>query len=188
MNHYIQLGIEHILDPQGLDHLYFIISFCLLYTIKNLRKIVGLITAFTLGHSITLALAAFDKISIDPDLVETLIPVSILISCIFNYFTLLKQKEYAVPKGYFIYCIILFFGLIHGLGFSNFLSAMLFEDESIITPLLGFNIGIEVAQLLIVLVVLVVLYLSDWLIKQQKATRLVLNTLVTLMVLRMLLL
>lgn len=186
MGHYIQLGIEHILDPEGLDHFYFIVSFCLLYTIKDIRKIAGLVTAFTVGHSITLALAALDMITIDPGLIEALIPITILISCVLNYWALLKQSEYRAPKGYMIYLIILFFGLIHGLGFSNFLSAMLFDGESIVVPLLGFNIGIEVAQLIIVLLVLLTLLLSDRFLGSKKVVRLVLNTIVTLLVVRML--
>jgi len=185
MWNYIQLGIEHILDPEGLDHLYFIVSFCLLYTIRDVRKIAALVTAFTVGHSITLALAALDSISVNPDLIETLIPATILISCVLNYWALLKDTEYRVPTSYLKYFVILFFGLIHGLGFSNFLSAMLFDDESIITPLLGFNIGIEVAQLIIVLVVLLFLSLSDRLLNTEKRVRLALNSLITLMVLLM---
>ncbi len=185
MTHYIQLGIEHILDPEGLDHLYFIVSFCLLYAIQDLRKIVALVTAFTVGHSITLALAALDKINVNPELIETLIPITILISCLLNYWTLLREGEYRAPKGYLIYFVILFFGLIHGLGFSNFLSAMLFEGESIVAPLLGFNIGIEVAQLIIVFAVLLFLSLSDRFLKWKKAVRLTVNSVVTLMVLQM---
>jgi hydrogenase/urease accessory protein HupE len=185
MGDYVQLGVEHILDLDGLDHLYFIVSFCLLYTISDLRKIAALVTAFTVGHSITLALAALDKINVDPDLIEWLIPITILVSCVLNYWTLLKQSEYREPKGYLIYFVILAFGLIHGLGFSNFLSAMLFEDESIIAPLLGFNIGIEVAQLIIVLMVLLFLSLSDRFLQWKKAVRLALNTVVTIAVLQM---
>lgn len=185
MWNYIQLGIEHILDPQGLDHLYFIVSFCLLYAIKDLRKIAALVTAFTVGHSITLALAALDMITVNPDLIETLIPITILISCVLNFWALLKESEYRIPKGYLRYAVILFFGLIHGLGFSNFLSAMLFDGESIVTPLLGFNIGIEVAQLVIVLVILVFLSLSDRFLNWNKAIRLVLNSVITLLVVRM---
>ena len=185
MGHYIQLGIDHILDPEGLDHLYFIVSFCLLYTLWDLRRIAGLVTAFTVGHSITLALAALDKITIDPDLIEMLIPITILISCLLNYWTILKKSDYRAAKGYKIYFIILFFGLIHGLGFSNFLSAMLFEGESIVPPLLGFNIGIEVAQLIIVFIVLLVLSLSDRLLGWKKEVRLVLNSVVTLLVIQM---
>ncbi len=186
MGHYIQLGIDHILDPEGLDHLYFIVSFCLLYTIWDIRKIVGLVTAFTVGHSITLALAALDMINVNPHLIERLIPITILISCLLNYWALLKRPIDRKRKGYTMYLVILFFGLIHGLGFSNFLSAMLFEDESIIVPLLGFNIGIEIAQLIIVVVVLFVLSLSDRLLKLKKVVQLVLNSIVTLLVLQML--
>lgn len=185
MDYYIQLGIEHILDPEGLDHLYFIVSFCLMYTMKDLRKIAGLVTAFTIGHSITLALAALDVIVVNPSFIETLIPITILISCLVNYWALLKKENQPQSRGYFIYIIILFFGLIHGLGFSNFLSAMLFEGESIVVPLLGFNIGIEVAQLIIVLAVLLVLSLNDKLLKAKKTARLVLNSIISLMVLKM---
>jgi len=187
MGDYIQLGIEHILDLEALDHLYFIVSFCLLFTIQDVRKIAALVTAFTVGHSITLALAALDKINVDPDLIEMLIPITILISCLLNYWSLLKESEYHASKGYLIYSVILFFGLIHGLGFSNFLSAMLFDGESIVTPLLGFNVGIEIAQLIIVLMVLLFLSVSDRLLKWKKAVRLVLNTVVTLMVIKMIL-
>ncbi|MEO0686317.1 MAG: HupE/UreJ family protein [Cyanobacteria bacterium J06649_11] len=186
MGHYIQIGIDHILDPEGLDHLYFIVSFCLLYTIQDLRKIAALVTAFTVGHSITLALAAIKVIAINPNLIEQLIPITILVSCLLNYSVLLKQGKYQPPRGYLIYIVILFFGLIHGLGFSNFLSAMLFEGESIIVPLLGFNIGIEIAQLVIVLVILLILLLSDRLLGRKKGVRLVMNTIVTLLVLKML--
>lgn len=185
MGNYIQLGIEHILDFEALDHLYFIVSFCLLYSIKDLRKIAALVTAFTVGHSITLALAALDKINVNADVIEMLIPITILISCVVNYWTLIKKKGYQTPKGYLIYFVILFFGLIHGLGFSNFLSAMLFEGESIVAPLLGFNIGIEVAQLIIVLAVLFLLSVSDKLLDWKKEVRLALNSVVTLIVLRM---
>lgn len=145
-----------------------------------------MVTAFTVGHSITLALAAANMISFDPDLIELLIPVSILISCLLNYGSLLKKETYSAPRGVFIYIVILFFGLIHGLGFSNFLSAMLFEGESILVPLLGFNIGIEVAQLIIVFIVLVVISLSDRLIGEKRIFRLVLNTVITGLVVQML--
>lgn len=187
MGHYFQLGIDHILDPDGLDHLYFIVSFCLLYTLSELRKIAGLITAFTVGHSITLALAALNMISVSPDLIERLIPITILLSCGLNYKELLKKGDYEAPKGYMIYGVILFFGLIHGLGFSNFVSAMLFDGDSIVIPLLGFNIGIEVAQLVIVFSVIAALTLSDRLLGKKKFVRLLLNTVVVILVLQMLL-
>ena len=102
MERYFQLGISHILVPEGLVHLYFIVSFCLMYTIRDIRKMAGLVTAFTLGHSITLALAAIDKIQVAPDLIEWLIPITILISSLLNYWALLKESNYRVPKGYAI--------------------------------------------------------------------------------------
>lgn len=185
MKHYIELGIDHILDLNGLDHFYFIISFCIVYTIKDLRKILGLITAFTVGHSITLALSLFNLVSIDPNLIEWLIPLTILISCLINYWTLLNKNNYQLPKGYLIYFIILTFGLIHGLGFSNFLSTMLFKDESILIPLLGFNIGIEIAQLIIVFVVLLILSFNNKQKKIKRNIRLIVNTIISLLVLHM---
>ncbi|MEM6772471.1 MAG: HupE/UreJ family protein, partial [Bacteroidota bacterium] len=120
MGYYLQLGIEHILDPEGLDHLYFIVSFCLLYTSKDLGKVAALVTAFTIGHSVTLALAALDVVQVNPSLIEALIPITILISCVHNFWILSKDDK--APKqsqGYVIYGTILLFGLIHGLGFSN---------------------------------------------------------------------
>lgn len=186
MGYYIELGVNHILDPEGLDHFYFIISFCLMYTLSDIRKIAALVTAFTVGHSVTLALAALEIVVVNPDLIETLIPITILLSCILNYRSLFKQSEYHAPKGFFVYPFILSFGLIHGLGFSNFLSAMLFDGESIVTPLLGFNLGIEVAQLVIVAAVLLLLSATDKLLNWNKVTRVVLNTIVTLMVVMML--
>ena len=185
MGYYIELGVNHILDPEGLDHFYFIISFCLMYTRSDIRKIAALVTAFTVGHSVTLALAALEIVVVNPDLIETLIPITILLSCILNYHSLFKQSEYRAPKGFFVYPIILFFGLIHGLGFSNFLSAMLFDGENIVTPLLGFNLGIEVAQLVIVAAVLFLLSATDKLLNWNEAVRLLLNTGVTLMVIKM---
>lgn len=185
MNYYIQLGIEHILDPKGLDHFYFIVSFCLIYSIKDWRKIAGLVTAFTIGHSITLALAALNIIFVNPSVVETIIPITILISCVVNYISLLNKGKQSTLKEYLIYIVILFFGLIHGLGFSNFIAAMLFEGENIIGPLFGFNIGIEIAQLLIVFAAILMLSLSDRWLKSTKIMRLVLNTIITLMLLQM---
>lgn len=185
MGYYLELGVQHILDPEGLDHFYFIVSFCLMYTLRDIRKIAALVTAFTVGHSITLALAALEIVVVNPDLIETLIPITILLSCILNYRSLCKQSEYRAPKSFFVYPVILFFGLIHGLGFSNFLSAMLFDGESIITPLLGFNLGIEVAQLAIVAAVLLLLSATDKLLNWSKITRVILNTIVTVMVILM---
>lgn len=177
---YITQGIYHILDLNGLDHFYFILSFCLLYSLKNWKDLLGLVTAFTIGHSITLILAGLDFVKINPQLVESLIPITILISCFNNFYQILNPTKY--ERNLTITYIILFlFGLIHGLGFSTFLKMMLFDD-SILVPLLGFNIGIELAQLIIVLMFLIILWLLNLIPIRRKSVLLTINTVVTFLV------
>ena len=141
---YLKLGYKHIIDINGYDHIIFILVLCAGYSITQFRKILILITAFTIGHSVTLALATLRLIVIPANIIEFLIPVTILITAISNLFDSNKGK------GNFIYFVTLFFGLIHGLGFSNYLRELLGKEGSIITPLLAFNIGLELGQLLIV--------------------------------------
>jgi hypothetical protein len=145
---YLQLGIEHIADLKGYDHILFLITLCAVYQIKHWKKILILITAFTLGHTTTLVLATFDWIRISSDWVEFLIPVTIFLTSIGNIF----QQKTEFNKGMHIYkyLLALFFGLIHGLGFSNYLHMMLNEESSLTVPLLSFNLGIEAGQLVIV--------------------------------------
>lgn len=142
---YIKLGFEHILDPQGYDHILFILALCASYTIRQWKQLLFLVTAFTVGHCLTLLLSGLRIVSISPDLVEFLIPVTIGITALYNLFT----KD-ASHSGRFRYAIALIFGLIHGLGFSNFFRALTEPGESIVVPLLSFNIGIELGQLIIV--------------------------------------
>ena len=181
---YLNEGVNHILDLSALDHLYFIISFCLLYTFKDWRKLLGLVTAFTLGHCLTLFLSGLELVFIDSDLVETLIPITILISCLNNYWLIFKDKSSNQSLG-ITYGILLAFGLIHGLGFSNYIKMMLFDDESIVLPLLGFNIGIELAQLIIIALFLGVMALLSLITTQLKWVRLTVNSIIVLLVLLM---
>lgn len=160
---YFNLGIEHITDPYGYDHILFIIAICATYSFKNLRSITILVTAFTVGHSIALALAILNIVPVFPPLIEFLIPVTILASCIYN---ILQHPRELHPASQVVkknnslsYIGVLLFGLIHGLGFSNFLRETLVSSESIFTPLLAFNLGLEVGQLLIVLVIFLLNYL-----------------------------
>jgi len=150
---YLELGFNHITDLKGYDHILFIFSLCVIYNIKQWKKILILITAFTIGHSITLALATLNLIHIKNDLVEFLIPLTIFITAFGNYFQ--KSDKFNSPFHKLKYGFALFFGLIHGLGFSNFLRAILGNEESLIEPLLAFNIGVEIGQLGIVLVLLI---------------------------------
>jgi hypothetical protein len=158
---YFQLGWQHILDWQGYDHILFVVVLCVTYAINDWKKVLILITAFTVGHSITLALSVFKVISIKTPLIEFLIPVTILITAASN---ILNKK----PKnrgGNFKYVLALFFGLIHGLGFSNYLKSLLGKSSNIVVQLLAFNIGLEVGQVIIVVGILLLSFLLIWIVK-----------------------
>ncbi len=133
----------------------FLLALSAIYTLSDWRKVIALVTAFTIGHSITLALATFNIIKFDTALIEFLIPVTILVTCITNFFKLkgAASKQSTVLSLHNL--MALFFGLIHGMGFSNFLRAMLGRSGSIWQQLLAFNIGIELGQLLIVAILLI---------------------------------
>lgn len=144
---YFRLGLEHILDIHGYDHILFVLALCAVFIPRDWRKVVILVTAFTIGHSLTLALATFRLINVNSDLIEFLIPVTIAITA---FITILRPKP-STGKGLSInYVFALFFGLIHGLGFSNYLRSLLGKEASIWQPLLAFNLGLEVGQLVIV--------------------------------------
>ena len=144
---YFKLGLQHILDLQGFDHILFILALCAVYVARDWVKILLLITAFTLGHSLTLALAAFQIIQIPAEIIEFLIPVTIAFTA---FFTLVKPKP-SNGKGIQLnYLLALIFGLIHGMGFANYLRTLLGKEASIWQPLLAFNVGLEVGQIVIV--------------------------------------
>lgn len=143
---YLPIGFEHILDVNGIDHILFITAICLPYTWKNWRTLLWLVTAFTIGHSITLALSTLQWVTVSSKWIEFIIPITIAYSALYN---LLPRKDNAKlqPMQYFI---TLVFGLVHGLGFSTLLKSMLGTESSIVLPLLGFNVGLELGQLIIV--------------------------------------
>lgn len=145
---YLGLGFDHILDRNGYDHILFVISLCLLFRINAWKRILMLVTAFTIGHTITLALATIRVINFNEVLIERLIPITILITAISNLFV--KEKRIAENKSKRNFYFASIFGLIHGLGFSNFLKATLGKEANIIKPLLAFNVGLEVGQIIIV--------------------------------------
>lgn len=158
---YTKLGFDHILDPRGYDHILFVVALCAIYLLKDWRKVLILVTAFTIGHSLTLAISSLDIISISASLVETLIPITIVLTCIYNIFkTALKDEKHIVN-----YLIALGFGFIHGLGFSNFFKALIDEEESIVAPLFYFNVGVELGQIIIVVLTLLLSYLIVDLLK-----------------------
>jgi hypothetical protein len=145
---YFQLGIQHILDLDGFDHILFVVALCAIYVLRDWKKIIILVTAFT----ITLALATLQLLKVNSDWVEFLIPVTIGITALSNIF---KPKASSSRGLHINYLFALFFGLIHGLGFSNYLRSLLGKEASIFEPLLAFNIGLEVGQLVIVIIFMV---------------------------------
>ncbi|MEO7992497.1 MAG: HupE/UreJ family protein [Chryseolinea sp.] len=146
---YFDLGKDHILDyKNGYDHILFVIALCALYLSRDWRQVLILVTAFTIGHSITLALSTLRIVNVKADLIEFLIPLTIFITAVSNLF---KNENNLSGKNINInYYYAAFFGLIHGLGFSNYLRSILGKDKSIFTQLLSFNLGLEFGQLVIV--------------------------------------
>jgi HupE / UreJ protein len=154
---YLPLGFQHITDLNGYDHILFVIALCAIFRLKDWKKVAFLITAFTIGHSVTLALATLNVITYSTKLIELLIPVTIVLTCLLNFFH--KSAEYSLDvekPSLFRYPVAMAFGLIHGMGFSNYLRSLLGKEESIWQPLLAFNIGLEIGQLMIVLIVLII--------------------------------
>jgi hypothetical protein len=143
---FAHLGFRHIMDINGSDHMLFILALVIRYIAADWKKILILVTSFTIGHSITLALSTLDWIYFPMLLIELLIPITILMTALSN----LLVKDFSFSSKYhIIYYLALFFGLIHGLGFSNYLKSLLGKEESILLPLFSFNLGLELGQLLI---------------------------------------
>jgi hypothetical protein len=145
---YFTLGLQHIADFKGYDHILFILTLCVVYSLREWRRVLILITAFTLGHSLTLALATLNLIRVDGDLIEFLIPLTIFLTALAN---VIARKQDVTPLLHYLkYSAALFFGLIHGLGFSNYLRSLLGSESGLLLPLFSFNVGIEAGQLMIV--------------------------------------
>ncbi len=154
---YINLGFQHISDLAGYDHILFLLALCAVYSIDQWRRLFILVTAFTVGHSITLALSSFGWVVIPSHIIEFLIPVTILITAIRNV-AVPTSDQLTDDQGNMTghYLVALCFGFIHGMGFSNYFRALMLDSSSITIPLLGFNLGIEIGQLLVVSIIVIV--------------------------------
>lgn len=159
---YFETGFRHIADLKGIDHILFVMALCIRYQFIDWKKLLILITSFTIGHSITLALSVFNVVNYSVVWIEFLIPVTIVITAISNLFVTKFTFKSKFPV---IYFFALFFGLIHGLGFSNYLKSMLGKDENIIGQLLAFNLGLEAGQIIIVLAILLISFIFVQLLK-----------------------
>ncbi|MEL7146527.1 MAG: HupE/UreJ family protein [Bacteroidota bacterium] len=156
---FLETGFYHILDIKGYDHILFVVVLCAAFSPDSWRKIFWLITSFTIGHSVTLFLAANDLIHVDGTLTELLIAVTIMLAAMSNLIT--QPENFLRPKKFsWGYLFAGLAGLIHGLGFSGYLKALIGAEESIVTPLFAFNVGLELGQIIIVLVYMLITFIT----------------------------
>lgn len=148
----VKYGINHVLDINGYDHVLFLILLSVPYLFKDWKRVLLLVTLFTLGHTLSLILAAYGVVSVDGKLVEFLIPITIIIAAIYNVFT--GGKKDKNKKIGLLFFAALFFGLIHGLGFAREFTMVFGGTENKFLALLSFALGIEIAQIIIVFVIL----------------------------------
>ena len=149
---YFKMGLNHVLDFSAYDHILFLIVLAVVFNLEQWKKLLWLVTLFTIGHSVTLALSAYGVLKVNTQLVEFLIPVTIFITGCFNVFTAKKASTGKVNTNL---VFALFFGLIHGLGFSNYFKMMIGKEDDKLVPLIEFALGIEAAQIIIVFGILI---------------------------------
>lgn len=152
---YFDLGWKHIISADALDHQLFILALSAIYLIENWKAVLILVTAFTIGHSLTLVLSVYDIIRANSNWVEFLIPLTIVITAILNF----TRKDFSSKSLRLNYFLALAFGLIHGLGFANTIRFMLAKNQQIALPLFSFNIGLEAGQIAVVTLILLISWL-----------------------------
>ncbi|MDB2385335.1 HupE/UreJ family protein [Polaribacter sp.] len=149
---YVKMGLTHVLDYKAYDHILFLIVLAVIYNFNKWKKVLWLITLFTIGHGLSLALSAYGILKVRIDLVEFLIPFTIFVTGVANIFT---AKESISSKQNLNLVLALFFGLIHGLGFSNYFRMMIGQEDDKLLPLVEFALGIELAQIIVVFGILI---------------------------------
>ncbi|WP_273568888.1 HupE/UreJ family protein [Maribacter halichondriae] len=163
---YIKLGLEHVLDLGAYDHILFLAALAVPFTFKNWKKVLLLATVFTITHCLSLGLSAYGVLIMDVGLIEFLIPLTILLTAVFN---IIYAKSDTEHKTILLHVIATaFFGVIHGFGFSNYFNMLMAGEEEKLGPLLGFATGIELSQLTVVLAVLSVTYLFQSVLRVKK--------------------
>ncbi len=162
----VEYGINHVLDINAYDHVLFLIVLTVPYVFKDWKRVLLLVSMFTLGHTLSLVLAAYNVVRVNAQIVEFLIPITILIVALFNVFTSGKgaQRE----KIGVLFLSTLFFGLIHGLGFAREFQMLLGDSDSKLALLLEFALGIELAQIIIVFLVLFLGYIVQTIFRFSK--------------------
>lgn len=180
---YFNLGLHHVLDWKAYDHILFLIVLCAAYNFSSWKRLLILVTLFTVGHTLSLLLANYNIVSVSGKVIEFLIPVTILVTAIFNLFTAGKEKK--LEKIGVFYIATVFFGLIHGMGFASFFTAL--DSDGAFLPLLEFALGIEAAQIIVVIVILILAFIFQSIFRfNKKDWVLVVSSLVIGMVIPML--
>jgi len=164
---YIKLGLEHVLDFGAYDHILFLAALALPFTFKSWKKVLLLATVFTVAHCLSLALSVYGILVMDVGLIEFLIPMTILLTAVFNLIYIKSTDEHKTILLHLI--ATAFFGLIHGFGFSNYFNMLMAGEEEKLGPLLGFATGIEISQLMIVLSILALAYLIQSVFKVKQS-------------------
>lgn len=154
---FLQLGFRHIVDIEAMDHILFLVALAAIYRFRDARNVLYVITAFTIGHSITLALAVTNLLTLPSAIVEFLIPVTIVATGLENL--LVRDRTARGWAGGYRPLLAGIFGLVHGAGFATYLKAMFVEHIAL--PLFGFNVGIELGQLVVLLAIAIVLAIVD---------------------------
>lgn len=158
---YLQLGWEHIISKDALDHQLFILALIAIFSFRDWKKVLILVTAFTIGHSLTLVLSALDVFRFPSDWVEFLIPCTIVFTALDNIIFSKNEKK-LIRLNYYL---ALLFGLIHGMGFANSVRMMLASEQDITLPLFGFNVGLELGQIVVVAIALFIHYIFSEVLK-----------------------
>jgi hypothetical protein len=154
---YFKIGWSHIMSLDATDHLFFIAVLAVIYSFADWKKVLILVTAFTVGHAITLFMSVLNLIRVNGDIVEFLIPCTILVTAVMNLFLQKNQGASHTIQ----YAIALGFGLIHGLGYANYIRMMLSADQQLVWGLFSFNLGLEAGQIVVVSLVLLTIWVSS---------------------------
>ncbi len=177
---YIEMGLSHVLDVNAYDHILFLTALALPFTFKSWKNVVVLATVFTITHCLALVISVYEFVVINVGLIEFFIPVTILLTAILN--CIYQKSQAGHVHIWFHVFATAFFGLIHGFGFSNYFRMMVMGEDNKVGPLIGFAMGIELAQVLIVLAVLALAYAVQTIFKIQQRWFVIVGSLLILLI------
>ncbi|CAM4164394.1 HupE/UreJ family protein [Zobellia roscoffensis] len=176
---YIRMGLNHVLDVNAYDHILFLAALAVPFSFKNWKKVVLLATVFTIAHCLSLSLSAYDAVTVDVSLIEFLIPVTIMMTSVFNLVFMRNMATVKNMQGHVLATLV--FGLIHGFGFSNYFRMLMAEEDSKLVPLLGFAAGIELSQVTIVVSVLALSWVIITITKLKKVLFVVITSILIIL-------